>query len=102
ADISLSYSRESYWNESKSNDTLNLSFNKTIRNDYLDNAVLSFSIGESSYTKGKRSKQAYLSLSLPLGKERDSRLQYFSSYNDRDKKYSNNVNYYTKIDENNV
>ncbi|HCT6471300.1 TPA: fimbria/pilus outer membrane usher protein, partial [Morganella morganii] len=80
ADISLSYSRESYWNESKSNDTLNLSFNKTIRNDYLDNAVLSFSIGESSYTKGKRSKQAYLSLSLPLGKERDSRLQYFSSY----------------------
>ena len=102
ADVSLSYSRESYWNESKSNDTLNLSFNKTIKNDYINNALLSFSIGESSYLKGKRSKQAYLSLSLPLGGERDSRLQYFASYNDRDKKYSNNVSYYTKMNGNNV
>ena len=102
SDVSLSYSRESYWNESKSNDTLNLSFNKTIKNDFFDNALLSLSISESSYVEGKRSKQAYLSLSIPFGGEKNSRLQYFGSYNDRDKKYSNNVSYHTNIDNNNV
>ncbi|GAB1437486.1 fimbrial biogenesis outer membrane usher protein [Providencia sp.] len=102
SDVSLSYSRESYWNESKSNDTLSLSFNKTIKNDFFDNSLLSLSLSESSYVKGKRSKQIYLSLSVPFGGERNSRLQYFGSYNDRDKKYSNNVNYHTKVDNNSL
>lgn len=52
--------------------------------------------------RGSKSKQAYLSLSIPFVGEKNSRLQYFSSYNDQDKKYSNNVNYHTKIDSNNL
>ncbi|HHR6078439.1 TPA: fimbria/pilus outer membrane usher protein [Providencia alcalifaciens] len=102
ADVSLSYSRESYWNEPKNNDTLSLSFNKTIKNDFFDNALLSLSVSESSYVRGSQSKQAYLSLSIPFVGEKNSRLQYFSSYNDQDKKYSNNVNYHTKMDSNNL
>ncbi|MTC44037.1 fimbria/pilus outer membrane usher protein [Providencia sp. wls1921] len=102
ADVSLSYSRESYWNEPKNNDTLSVSFNKTIKNDFFDNALLSLSVSESSYVRGSKSKQAYLSLSIPFVGEKNSRLQYFSSYNDQDKKYSNNVNYHTKIDSNNL
>ncbi|WP_272525429.1 MULTISPECIES: fimbria/pilus outer membrane usher protein [unclassified Providencia] len=102
ADISLSYSRESYWKESKNNNTLNLSFNKTINTSFINNAILSLSIGKSSYVKGKRSKQAYLSLSVPFGGERNSRIQYFSSYNDIDKKYNSNINYNSKINDNNV
>lgn len=102
SDVSFSYSRESYWNEPKNNDTLSLSLNKTINNDFFDNTLLSLSISESSYVKGSRSKQAYLSLSVPFGDEKKSRLQYFGSYNDRDKKYSNNVNYHTQIDNNNL
>ncbi|MGG4610295.1 fimbria/pilus outer membrane usher protein [Providencia sp. Me31A] len=102
SDISLSYSRESYWDESKVNDTLTLSFNKTINNDFLNNALLSLSLSESSYMKGERTKQVYLSLSVPFGGERYSRLQYFGSYNDRDKKYNNNVNYTTQVNDNNL
>lgn len=102
SDVRIGYSRESYWNEPQNNDTLSLSFNKTMKNGFFDNALLSFSVSESSYVKGQRSKQAYLSLSVPFGGERNSRLQYFGSYNDHDKKYSNHVNYHTKMNSSNL
>ena len=102
SDISFSYSRESYWNEKEKNNAFNISFNKTIKNSYMNNALLSFSIGENRYAKGNRSKQAFLSLSIPFGEGNDSRIQYYGSYNDIDKKYSNNVNYHTKYDGNNI
>lgn len=102
-DVRVSYSRENYWNESRNNNTLNVSANTVINNDYFSNALLSLSLSESSYVQGQRAKQAYLSISLPLGdRERRSRLQYFGSYSDQNHRYRNNVNYYTKVDNNHL
>lgn len=102
ADVSLSYSKENYWNEKENNNTLNASFNKNINTSIINNASLSLSVSDSRYVKGSRSKQMYLSLSVPFGSNSDSRVQYFGAYNDINKKYSNNISYNTKREGNHL
>ena len=102
ADISLNYSRATYWNSAKSNDNLNLSFNKTINTGWLRAALFTVSVGQSTSSEGNRDKQAYLSLSIPFGGNSNSRMQYFGSYDERSKNYNNNVNYYTRSGNNNI
>lgn len=102
ADISLNYSKETYWDTDKSNNNINLAFNKTMNNAFLKDTLLTLSAGESTYSGGGRSKQAYLSLSVPLGNSSNSRVQYFGSYDSQTNNYNNNVNYFTQSGNNNL
>jgi len=102
ADINLNYSRTTYWNKAKSQDSLNLSYNTTLNNDWLKDTLLSASVSQSLSSRENRAKQFYLSLSVPFGGESRSRLQYFGSYDERSKNYNNNINYSTVRDNNNI
>jgi outer membrane usher protein FimD/PapC len=102
ADISLNYSRTTYWNREKSHDNLNLSYSKTLNNEWMKDTLLSLSVSQSISTKENRAKQAYLSLSIPFGGDANSRLQYFGSYDERSKNYNNNMSYSTRRDNNNI
>lgn len=102
ADISLNYSRTTYWNKAKSQDSLNLSYNTTLNNEWLKDTLLSVSVSQSISSKESRAKQVYLSFSIPFGDDSKSRVQYFGSYNERNKNYNNNINYSTMRNNNNI
>ncbi|WP_300002705.1 fimbria/pilus outer membrane usher protein [uncultured Cedecea sp.] len=102
ADVNLNYSVTTYWNRAKSSDSLNLSYNTKLNNQWFKDTLLSFSVSQSISSKENRAKQAYLSLSIPFGGDSKSRMQYFGSYNERNHNYSNNVSYSTVKDNNNI
>lgn len=102
ADISLNYSRTTYWNKAKSQDNLNLSYNTMLNNSWMKDMLLSVSVSQNLSSKENRAKQVYLSLSVPFGDSSKSRLQYFGSYDERSKNYNNNINYSTVRDNNNI
>lgn len=102
ADVSLNYSRTTYWNKAKSNDSLSLSYSTMLKDSWLKDTLLSVSVSQSISSRESRAKQAYISLSVPFGGESKSRLQYFGSYDERSKNYSNNMSYSTVKDNNNI